>query len=274
VAHVEFAVFILIGVEKGAMALLGGVVADGLLRFFDAEASEPRVAEPGDARSRLEMLFGAGVLERIAGRRVLDFGCGNGSDAVAIALGGARMVVGLDILEAGLQRGRAAAARHGVAGRCSFVTQWDQPMDVILSIDAFEHFADPAAILRTMSGLLAPGGKVLLSFGPTWFHPLGGHLFSVFPWSHLLFTEAALMRWRARYRNDGARRFAECEGGLNQMTIARFERLVDESPLRLDALETVPIRRLRKLHGHWSREFTTSLVRAGLSAREPAAAAA
>jgi hypothetical protein len=36
----------------------------------------------------------------------------------------------------------------------------------------------------------------------------------------------------------------------------------------------VPIRRLRKLHGHWSREFTTSLVRAGLSAREPAAAAA
>jgi SAM-dependent methyltransferase len=254
------------------MALLGGMVADGVLRFFDAPASQPRVAEPDEARSRLEMLFGPRIVERIEGRRVLDFGCGSGSDAVALALGGAGMVVGLDILEAGLQRGRAAAARHGVSDRCSFATHCDQPMEVIVSIDAFEHFADPAAILHTMSELLAPGGRVLLSFGPTWLHPLGGHLFSVFPWSHLLFTEAALMRWRARYRNDGARRFAECEGGLNQMTIARFERLVEASPLQLDALETVPIRRLRRLHRRWNREFTTSLVRADLSARGTVAA--
>ena len=41
--------------------------------------------------------------------------------------------------------------------------------------------------------------------------------------SHVLFSESALVRWRALSRNDGATRFAEVAGGLNEMTIARFE---------------------------------------------------
>ena len=46
-----------------------------------------------------------------------------------------------------------------------------------------------------MESYLAPGAKVIATFGPTWYHPLGGHLFSVFPWAHLIFTERALLRW-------------------------------------------------------------------------------
>ena len=250
------------------MALLGGVVADGLLRFFDAEPSDAgTTTAPALATERLEMLFGADIRERVRGRRVVDFGCGNGSDVVALALAGAERVVGVDILEPGLDVGRALALRHGVPDRCLFTTHWTEPVDVVVSIDAFEHFADPAAVLEKMAALLAPGGRVLVSFGPTWYHPLGGHLFSVFPWSHLVFSEASLMRWRARYRDDGATRFAETEGGLNQMTIARFERLVAASPLRQVRLETVPIRRLRRWHANWNREFTSSLVRAELVPR-------
>jgi SAM-dependent methyltransferase len=135
---------------------------------------------------------------------------------------------------------------------------------VVVTLDAFEHFADPAAILETMHTLLKPGGRVVASFGPTWYHPLGGHLFSMFPWAHLLFSETALIRWRANIRHDGATRFSEVEGGLNQMTIARFERLVSASQFRIEALDTVPIRALRPLHCRLTREFTTAIVRTTL----------
>jgi len=65
-----------------------------------------------------------------------------------------------------------------------------------ISLDSFEHYEDPAGILQTMHRILKPGGVVLAAFGPPWFHPYGGHLFSVFPWAHLLFSEHAMVTWR------------------------------------------------------------------------------
>jgi SAM-dependent methyltransferase len=137
----------------------------------------------------------------------------------------------------------------------------------VVSLDAFEHFADPEAILQSMSTLLRPAGEVLVSFGPTWYHPLGGHLFSVFPWAHLIFSEQALIRWRSTFKTDGATRFGEVAGGLNQMTIAKFEQLVAGSHLKFTDLEVVPIRKLRRFHNHLTREFTTAIVRCRLVKR-------
>jgi hypothetical protein len=104
-------------------------------------------------------------------------------------------------------------------------------------------------------------------FGPTWYHPLGGHQFSVFPWSHLLFTEKALIRWRSHFKQDGATRFNEVEGGLNQMTISRFERLIAASDFEFQSLEAVPIRKLRRLHNRLTREFFSAIVRCRLVPR-------
>lgn len=142
--------------------------------------------------------------------------------------------------------------------------------DSVISIDTFEHFADPAGALETIYRLLKPGGECLISFGPTWYHPLGGHLFSVFPWAHLILSEQALMLWRAAFKHDGATRFGEVEGGLNRMTIRRFERLVATSSFASTVgFETVPIRRLRLLHNRLTREFTTAIVRCRLVKRLP-----
>ena len=131
-------------------------------------------------------------------------------------------MTGVDILEPALQQARATARTAGLAERCTFARDPDRGVDVVVSVDGFEHFGDPGTALRTMHRLLRPGGRVLVAFGPTWLHPLGGHLFSVFPWAHLVFTEAALIRWRSHFKRDGARHFGEVEGGLNQMTIHRF----------------------------------------------------
>jgi hypothetical protein len=75
-----------------------------------------------------------------------------------------------------------------------------------------------------MYDLLRPGGQVVVSFGPPWFHPFGGHFFSVFRWAHLVFSEAALIEWRSAFKTDGATRFREVEGGLNQMTVRRLRK--------------------------------------------------
>jgi hypothetical protein len=116
-----------------------------------------------------------------------------------------------------------------------------------------------------MYSLLAPGGCVFISFGPTWYHPLGGHLFSVFPWAHIVLKEEALMRWRARFRSDGARKFGEVQGGLNQMTIRKFEEMLKCSPFAIDHLELIPIRRLKPFHNRFTREFLTAIVRCRLT---------
>lgn len=214
-------------------------------------------------RSKVGVLLGPTFLQEVAGRDVIDFGCGDGAESVEVAKHGAR-VFGLDIRPSALETARQLALSAGVADRCAFGTVAESPADIVMSIDAFEHFSDPAAILAAMHELVRPGGFVAISFGPTWYHPYGGHLFSVFPWAHLLFSEAALLRWRSHIRQDGARFFGEVEGGLNQMTIDRFERLVAASPFIVESFELVPIRQLRRLHSTLTREFTTALVRARL----------
>ena len=212
-------------------------------------------------RSKLRVLLGDPLVERARGKDVVDFGCGIGTEAIELATV-ARSVVGLDTNLSLLEKARERAKDAGVSGRCSFrPTAPPGSFDVVVSLDSFEHFGDPAAVLESMFGLLRPGGQVVMSFGPTWYHPYGGHLFSVFPWAHLLFTESALIRWRSDIRNDGATRFGGVEGGLNQMTVARFERLVKGSRLHLERLEPVPIRAAARFHTPLTREFTTPNVR-------------
>lgn len=220
-----------------------------------------------EGKSKLAILMGAEIFNWIAGRVVIDFGCGEGTDAVEMAEKGAARVIGIDIREDVLRTARQKAVAAGVQDGCQFVSSAEELADVIVSVDAFEHFADPAGILRRMDTLLKPEGEVLVSFGPTWYHPLGGHLFSVFPWAHLLFSENALLRWRSTFKTDGATRFGEVAGGLNQMTIAKFTRRIADSPFKFASLELVPIRPLRRFHNRLTREFTTATVRCRLVKR-------
>jgi SAM-dependent methyltransferase len=219
-------------------------------------------------KSKLRVLLGDEFVNEIRGKFVIDFGSGDGAEAVEMAQIGAAEVMGVEIREAGRQAAVRRAREAGVAERCQFVASASAGQaDAIVSLDSFEHFANPEAILATMHDLLKPGGLLLTSFGPTWFHPYGGHLVSVFPWAHLIFSERALMRWRSDIRSDGATRFRDVEGGLNQMTIKRFERMMKQSPFLVDRIEAVPIRRLRPFHFRLTREWTTSIVRARLRKR-------
>lgn len=251
---------------------VGGRAGYLLLRALGHDAAQEKGYCSGAAYAasgKLQTLFGRGIGAAVRGKRVLDFGCGSGEEATEFARLGAAQVIGVDIRPKLLEQARENASRAGVTERCRFTTAAEGRFDAVFSIDGFEHYDDPAGVLRLFHELLAPGGCAHIAFGPPWFHPMGGHLFSVFPWAHLVFTEGALLRWRADFKHDGARHFNEVEGGLNQMTVARFRRLVKSSGLKVQSLELLPIRRLKWLFSPLTREFLTSVVRCVLVNPEP-----
>jgi ubiquinone/menaquinone biosynthesis C-methylase UbiE len=251
------------------VAIIGGRIGYSILKKIGKGGKSSYMDGSAFAnRSKLEALLGERFWENIQNKTVIDFGCGTGAEAVEMAQRGASRVIGIDIQEGFLEIARRRAIDAGVEQRCEFSTQTTERADVIVAIDSFEHFDDPSAILRTMREVLKPDGCVITSFGPTWYHPLGGHLFSVFPWAHLVFTEKALIRWRSDFKTDNATRFREVAGGLNQMTIRRFERLVEQSPFEFDRLELIPIRTLRRFANRFTREATTAIVRCRLVPRD------
>jgi SAM-dependent methyltransferase len=250
------------------MAVLSGSLGYWLLQRIGKNGDNSYCSGQSYAgRSKLETLFGPQIWDELRDKDVIDFGCGIGTEAIEMAKRGARTVTGVDIRETVLIQAGQAAESAGVSDRCHFTSEPHAKADVIVSLDSFEHFADPGQVLSAMRHLIQDEGEALIAFGPPWLHPFGGHLFSVFPWAHLLFTEDALIRWRSGFKTDGATRFTEVEGGLNMMTIRRFEALIKRSDFELRALELVPIRKLRPLAGTLTREFTTAVVRCRLGAR-------
>jgi SAM-dependent methyltransferase len=188
--------------------------------------------------------------ERLRNADVLDYGCGRGWQCCALArLGIAKSITGVDIrlFDSMIESARSA----GVEGAVRFVRhdQIDQQYDVVYSCSSFEHFVEPEAELQTMIALARPGGEIIISFAEPWFSPHGSHMtgYTGLPWSNLIFSESALMKVRSRFRNDGATRYSEVAGGLNQMTVAKFERIirsaagVDVREFRLTAVKNIPL---------------------------------
>lgn len=95
-----------------------------------------------------EQVFGEDFFRLIHAKTVIDFGCGNGHQVIEMAKNGVGRVIGIDIQERLLSVGRDHAKQEFVADRCKFATITDELADIIVSKDAFEHFADPASVLH------------------------------------------------------------------------------------------------------------------------------
>ncbi len=143
----------------------------------------------------------------LAGRRVLDFGCGFGEMAAGIALACApAMVVGIDISEEpikGVEKLKAILGEDGLPSNLSLEQVKDgdlgslDEVDVIVSWSAIEHVARDSldSILRALHARLAPGGILMLQVSPLYFSPFGGHLWpcDYGPWEHLQKTSAEVV---------------------------------------------------------------------------------
>lgn len=179
------------------------------------------------------------LVRRIQGKSVCDFGSGAGFQAIAFARAGARFVVGIENNDDRISFSRQLVSRHNLSDRVDFRTDVDDEFrgkfDLVISQNSMEHFSDPVSVMMSMKSLLSPDGKIVVSFGPPWFAPYGGHMyyFTKLPGVHLLFPEPTVMAVRSRFRRDGAVRYEEVEAGLNKMSVERFERIVRACGLKV-----------------------------------------
>ena len=249
------------------MGIIGGELGYRLLCSMVKISPGNEITTAYDGKSKMEVFFGPYIWKELAGKTVVDFGCEAGIEAIDMVQHGVGRVIGIDIREQPLEIARKMAAEAGLEDRCSFTTELHEKVDVVVSLDAFEHFSDPLAMLGVMRGLLKDDGYILTCFGPTWYHPLGGHGFSIFPWAHLIFSERVLLRWFRSKSSTNAQRFGEVPGGLSQLTINQFEQTVAKSEFEIESFEAVPIRKLRPLANRFTREFTTAVVKCKLVPR-------
>lgn len=105
---------------------------------------------------------------QLAGKKVLDVGCGGGILSEAMAHRGAE-VSGIDMGEAPLKVAKLHGLESGVKVSYRRITVEDladeQPeaYDVVTCMEMLEHVPDPASVVRACARLTKPGGKVFLS---------------------------------------------------------------------------------------------------------------
>ncbi len=205
-----------------------------------------------------ERAFGPQLWAEIAGKTVLDFGCGEGGYTLALAEKGAGHVVGVDIVPEFRYAEEEAHSRDYAA---TFVDTGaeslaDGAFDVVISHDSFEHFDQPEQILAEMTRLTRPGGLLLIKFGPPWRNPWGRHMSGTIrrdrPWVHLVVPERIIMRVQSVYHNEPVlkERYQQLPGGLNRMTVGRFKGILKQQPgIRIETLTMAPLVPLPALMG-------------------------
>jgi 2-polyprenyl-6-hydroxyphenyl methylase / 3-demethylubiquinone-9 3-methyltransferase len=108
------------------------------------------------------------ALAPVAGKRVVDIGCGGGILAEAIAKKGAT-VTGIDLSEKALKVADLHSLESGVEVRYELTSAEDLAAreagqyDVVTCMEMLEHVPDPSAIVKACATLVKPGGQVFFS---------------------------------------------------------------------------------------------------------------
>ncbi len=134
---------------------------ESAIRFLEALWGEGYLS-PGGPEEVDRMLAGLSL----AGKSVLDVGCGSGGIALhLIRAHGASHVTGFDVEEPVIARARKRAADQQLSGRAIFVHAApgalpfsDASFDLVFSKDALLHVPDKEALFADIFRVLKPGG--------------------------------------------------------------------------------------------------------------------
>ncbi len=179
--------------------------------------------------------------ELVSGKRVVDFGCGEGQQSLSLFEEEGCYVCGVDTNDRILSKAIKLREEKGIDEHqilfCKTVpSNLMGTFDIVISQNSMEHFDDPFSVLEEMKQLIIDKGKLLITFGPPWYAPYGSHMqfFCKVPWLNIFFSEKTVMTIRSDYRDDGAMRYVDVESGLNMMTIKKFESIVGASGLNFE----------------------------------------
>jgi SAM-dependent methyltransferase len=204
-----------------------------------------------------------GVQIPVAGKDVLEIGCGPGGISCFLAVAGARSVVGIDLDTRGLEYARrfakevAAWFGDDAALRVDFqemnayeLTFPPESFDLVVADNAFEHFVEPALVMRNAHRVLRPGGGILVPVFSSIYSKYGLHLKNglKMPWANLFFSEPTILRALRRMAADDPFLFELYPGlkeaksrvrdvrrykDLNDITFRKFKRMAGEEGFRV-----------------------------------------
>ncbi len=104
----------------------------------------------------------------LAGKKILDVGCGGGILSEAMARRGAQ-VTGIDMGEAPLSVARLHLLESGLEVDYRQITaeslaeESPETFDVVTCLEMLEHVPDPASVIRACHRMVKPGGQVFFS---------------------------------------------------------------------------------------------------------------
>ena len=158
-------------------------------------------------------------------------------------------------------------------------------VDVVISIDVFEHVLFPREVIREIYRVVEPQGTVFIATWG-WYHPFAPHLSSVMPvpWCHVVFSEKTIMRTCRRiYKSEWYKPVKDDfddEGNLkadkylqdhipvsyvNKLFLRDFEKIFEESGFAVQICPRGFSHKLAKwtgvfLHVPYVKELVTSYV--------------
>lgn len=120
--------------------------------------------EPSNPLIEAESKMLAGIIGDVAGKKILDLGCGTGRHAILLARAGA-IVTGVDFSEEMLAVARTNAAGLNIDiinAEIHAVPLQDQ-FDLILCSLVLSHLPNLLPAMQEMSRLLRPGGRIIIT---------------------------------------------------------------------------------------------------------------
>lgn len=146
------------------------------------------------------LALGTSDLQSLAGRVMLDAGCGGGRFMAVAHENGAADVVGLDLSIGGLLRARSLLDSighfHLVQGDITRPPFRPGVFDIVYSIGVIHHLPHPQEGFRALESLVCPGGRLWI-----WVYGLEG-MSLVYRFSHLVWLRSLTRSWslEAKFR--------------------------------------------------------------------------
>lgn len=185
-----------------------------------AERGNPSFVWRAGQERRLAMLNAAAPL---AGKRVLEFGCGIGLYLREIRRYTPH-VFGFDIEIERLQDGRARGVEGLVAAAGERLPFADASFDVVFSNEVLEHVQDDRAACREIARVLRAGGRAVI-FAPNRWYPFETH--GIYWRGHYHFGNKPFVNWLP----DGLRNALAPH--VRAYTARQLRALFDGTPMRV-----------------------------------------
>lgn len=149
-------------------------------------------SDKNDRAAGIVFLF---LNDDVTGKKILDFGCGDGNVSKVSADKGATMSVGYDVVKSN------AWDSYTLAANLMLTTDFSQvvaagPYDIVILYDVLDHTESPVGVLNQVKSVLKPQGQAQVRCHP-WCSRHGGHTYRSMnkAFSHLFISHDAVVKF-------------------------------------------------------------------------------